>query len=149
MCMLINFAWCVSSYFIIALSVGLSLFRCFSFWIRSMSMLLQQHVKDPGHLVKNAGGRLQLKTNFTGLYILDPRKLDLRVGWLLHEHGVGTHKGNTLIGECSTTITSTRWATVDCSLAEKSGIDLKTTVWLHYPPRYLILLQWEWKRTGK
>ena len=32
------------------------------FGIRSTPVLLQYHVKDPGHSTKNAGGRLQLNT---------------------------------------------------------------------------------------
>ena len=32
------------------------------FGIRSTSVLPQQHVKDPGHSAKRAGGRLQLNT---------------------------------------------------------------------------------------
>ena len=33
------------------------------FGIRSTPVLLQHHVKDPGHSVKRAGGRLQLNTH--------------------------------------------------------------------------------------
>ena len=33
------------------------------FGIRSTTVLLQQHVKDPGHSAKSAGGRLQLNTH--------------------------------------------------------------------------------------
>ena len=33
------------------------------FGIHSTSMLLQQHVKDPSHSAKSAGGRLQLNTH--------------------------------------------------------------------------------------
>ena len=37
------------------------------FGIRSTPVLPQQHVKDPGHSAKRAGGRLQLKTH--ALYV--------------------------------------------------------------------------------
>ena len=33
------------------------------FGIRSTSVLLQKHVKDPDHSAKSAGGRLQLNTH--------------------------------------------------------------------------------------
>ena len=33
------------------------------FGIRSTPVLPQKHVKDPGHAVKSAGGRLQLNTH--------------------------------------------------------------------------------------
>ena len=33
------------------------------FGIRSTPVLPQQHVKDPGHSAKNAGGRLQLNSH--------------------------------------------------------------------------------------
>ena len=34
-----------------------------SFGIRSTPVLPQQHVKDPGHSAKSAGGKLQLNTH--------------------------------------------------------------------------------------
>ena len=35
------------------------------FGIRCTPVLLQSHVKDPGHAAKSAGGRLQLKHAYT------------------------------------------------------------------------------------
>ena len=38
------------------------------FGIRSTPVLPQQHVKDPGHSAKSAGGRLQLNTHTPYVY---------------------------------------------------------------------------------
>ena len=42
------------------------------FGVRSIPMLQQWHVQDPGHSAKSAGGRLHQKY----AYILDPTKLE-------------------------------------------------------------------------
>ena len=44
-------------------SLGLTFCADSYFGIRSTPVLLQKHVKDPGHSAKRAGGRLQLNTH--------------------------------------------------------------------------------------
>ena len=44
-------------------SPGLTFCADAYFGIRSTTVLPQQHVKDPGHSAKSAGGRLQLNTH--------------------------------------------------------------------------------------
>ena len=51
------------------------------FRVWSTRMLLQWHVKNPGHSAKSAGGRLHL----------NPWPNKVRVGWLCHRDSVGTY----------------------------------------------------------
>ena len=71
------------------------------------------HVKDPGHSAQSAGGRLHLNT-----YTSWPNEVG--VGWLCCCPGIvwepirkRTHMQ--LIWECSVTVVSAHWATVDWS----------------------------------
>ena len=52
------------------------------FGICSTPVLLQYHIKDPGHAAKSAGGRLQLKTHAPYIYVVLHK---WHVAWL---HGV-------------------------------------------------------------
>ena len=62
------------------------------FGIRSSPVLPQEHVKDPGHSAKCAGGRLQLITHASYLYLFEWRDI---VNWCMfvwcaqnvHRHG--------------------------------------------------------------
>ena len=83
------------------------------FGVRSIRVLLQWHVKDPGHSAKSASGRLRINTHTP----LTQRS------WSgptmpLSRHNVGTYpeRAHTqLVREHSATVVSVHWATVDWS----------------------------------
>ena len=73
------------------------------FGIRSTLMLPQQHVKDPGHSAKSAGGRL---------YFLQLNTYTLRMWFCMKRHGVwlyGVHRtcAETAAVSCGTSYAST------------------------------------------
>ena len=81
------------------------------FGVRPTPVSPQWHVKDPGHSATSAGDRLHLHTHtlltqwrWTGLTVLS-------------RYSVGTRKGKRaqtqFARECSATVVSARWATVD------------------------------------
>ena len=64
---------------------------CFLFGVCSTPMLLQWHVKDPGHSAKSAGGRLHLNTH-TSLTQRSQTGLTMPPS----RHSVGTYRRNKL-----------------------------------------------------
>ena len=96
------------------------------FGVPSTPVLLQWHVKDPGHSAKSACGRLHLNTH-------TPLTQRSRSGLAmpLSRHSVGTIQGNELtcdsVREHSVTVISARWATIDWSWP-KSGISLRKLI---------------------
>ena len=88
------------------------------FRVCSITVLLQWHVKDPGHSAKSTGGWIQLKKQ-------TPWSRQILSGLtMLSRHSVGTyHLGRQahtqLMREHSTTVVSACWATVDWSWPRK------------------------------
>ena len=62
--------------------------------VRSTPVLLQWHVKDPGHSAESTGGRLHL-TMHTSLTQWSERRLTM-----LSRHGVGTYPGMSSYATC-------------------------------------------------
>ena len=82
------------------------------FGVRSTPVLLQWHVKDPGHSAKSAGGRLHLNTH-------TPMTQRSRCGliMLLSRHSVGTYQETSSHATCQGTLDHSRLSSLShCGL---------------------------------
>ena len=83
------------------------------FGVRSTPVLPQWHVKDPGHSVKSAGGRLHSNTHTP---LTKRSRSGLTMPLSRQNVGIYQERAHTqLVREHSVTVVSARWTAVDCS----------------------------------
>ena len=78
------------------------------FGVRSNPVLLQRHVKDPGHSAKSAGGRLHLDMHTV---LIRSSRSELT---MLSKHSVGNYEGNELKHNSSGTLDHCRISSLSC-----------------------------------
>ena len=84
-----------------------------SYWVSVPTPVLPQwHVKDPGHSVKSAGGRLHLNTH---ALLIQRSRSGLTMPLSRHSVGIRKRAHTQLVRERWATVESARWATVDWS----------------------------------